>query len=82
MTKTEFIIAELHEADSHLRNAMRAAGDLIARGKPSYRLVTDNIRESEWYLDDACAYAENMMPKKKLRKGLTTSKRRGKMAAQ
>ncbi len=70
------IAAQLHQADVHLRAAMVAAGDMIRQtGRAGYRLVTDNIKESQWYLDEALAHVANEVPKKKLRKGLTSSKK-------
>ena len=71
MTKADFIIAELHEADSHLRNAM------VAAAGAKMTLVTSDIRESEIYLDDAIARVESYAKvgsKKKLKKNLTSSR--------
>ena len=71
MTKAEFIVAQLHEADSHLRTAM------VAAGKAKMALVTNDIRECELYLDDALARVESYAKagsKKKLKKNLTSSR--------
>jgi hypothetical protein len=71
MTKTEFIIAQLHEADSHLRTAMVAAGGM------KMVLVTNDIRDAEFCLDDAIARVESyakVASEKKLKKNLTSSR--------
>lgn len=53
MTKAQKnILAYLHTADVFLRKAM------IEAGNAKLTLVVNDIRESEWYLDDAIAHAE------------------------
>lgn len=61
------VIKYLHTADAELRKAMITAADA------GMRLVTQNIRESEWYLDEAIVYSERHL-KKSSRKQLTDSR--------
>ena len=69
MTATQKeIITLLHIADAHLRSAM------VLAGTKKMVLVTDAIRESEWYLDEAIAHTEwcaKIALKRKSRKLLT-----------
>ena len=68
------VIKYLHTADAELRKAMITAADA------GMRLVTQNIRESEWYLDEAIAHSERHL-KKNSGKKLTNSRKRGKVSA-
>lgn len=58
----------LHAADKELRLAMRIAGDA------KMVLVTNDIRESEWYLDEALAHASTTTVKNNSRKLLTADR--------
>lgn len=50
MTKRQqYVTAELHEADKHLRNALVAAATI------NMILVKDAITDAEWFLDEALA---------------------------
>jgi hypothetical protein len=50
--KHKRILSNLHAADIFLRAAM------VEAGSKKMVLVTDAIRESEWYLDEAIAHTE------------------------
>lgn len=80
MTEKEarlIIAAQLHQADVHLRAAMVAAGDIYRKTKRAgYRIVTDDIKESQWYLDEALAHVEDSDPEKSLKRGLTKTEKR------
>ena len=60
MTKNhKRILSNLHAADIFLREAMVLAGTMVARdGYSAMKLVTNEIRDSEWHLDEALAYTE------------------------
>ncbi len=62
------VIAYLTIADTFLRKAMVLAGECNMLG------VTNDIRDAEWYLDEALARTESA-GKNNSRKGLTKSKK-------
>ena len=72
MTKAQkTVTAYLTIADTFLRKAM------VAAGEAKMTLVTNDIRESEMYLDDALARVESyakVASEKKSKKNLTSSR--------
>lgn len=71
MTETQKEITTLlHTADAHLRSAM------ILAGAKKMVLVTNDIRDAEFFLDDALAHVKSYAKagsKKKSKKNLTSS---------
>lgn len=72
MTKAQkTVTAYLTIADTFLRKAM------VAAGEAKMPLVTNDIRESEFHLDEALAHTESYAKagsKKKLKKNLTSAR--------
>jgi bifunctional N-acetylglucosamine-1-phosphate-uridyltransferase/glucosamine-1-phosphate-acetyltransferase GlmU-like protein len=75
MTVKQTIIEHLHAADKELRKAMVLAGGMVLKGQLSMNLVTNDIQESEWYLDEALAHTQahaKAVDEKKSKKNLTS----------
>lgn len=69
--KQKTVVAYLKIADIWLRQAM------VASGRAKMPLVTCDIRESEWHLDEALAHMESYakaVAKKKSKKNLTSAR--------